>query len=121
MNAAIAYTPYIYAKNEFAHHWDNPDMDKAIYRAIDGAFSGSFKELKSGLGDMRRAFKFRDSKEGEADKKRFVCNDQPSTEKVEKKFGKDSSYAESVGRKRDGDWREHLSDRDREPELSPSR
>lgn len=121
MNAAIAYTPYIYAKNEFAHHWDNPDMDKAIYRAIDGVFSGSLKELKSGVGDIRRALKFRDAKEVAADKKRGDGQYHHFSDKVEKKFGKEGSYAESVGRKRDGDWREHLSDRDREAELSPSR
>src|SRR5690606_25589845 len=39
VNGTMAYTPYIYAKNEFAARWDSEQMDSAIYRAIDGLFS----------------------------------------------------------------------------------
>lgn len=70
VNAAFAYTPYIYAKNEFAHHWDNPDMDKAVYRAIDGMFSLNVKEMKAGVGDIRDALKFRDHKTVKNDERR---------------------------------------------------
>lgn len=53
-NAAIAYTPYIYAKNEFNSRWDNPQMDSAIYRTIDGVFGMKMGEVKSGLRDIRQ-------------------------------------------------------------------
>lgn len=57
VNGTMAYTPYIYAKNEFAHRWDNAQMDSSIYRAIDGAFSFNLKEMKAGMKDIRSALR----------------------------------------------------------------
>lgn len=52
VNASMAYTPYIFAKNEFALMWDNKAMDKAVDRTVDGMFSGKFSEVKSGVKDI---------------------------------------------------------------------
>ena len=56
-HGAFAYTPYIYAKNEFAHKWDNKSMDDALYRAIDGVFRLRPKEIKGGVKDVFSAMK----------------------------------------------------------------
>ena len=55
MNAAFAYTPYMYAKAEFANVWDNVHMDKAINEALDGAFSGNRRRFKEGVHEVRLA------------------------------------------------------------------
>lgn len=123
VNAAIAYTPYIYAKNEFAHHWDNPDMDTAIYKAIDGVFSANLKDVKEGVRGIRHALKFRDAKEVAEDKRRGE-NDGPCNfaDKVEKRGGKDGKFSDKVERASTAEWREQVATRrNQEPELSSSR
>jgi hypothetical protein len=49
VNAAVAYTPYMYAKAEFANLWDDGKMDMAIERAIDGAAKFNFGEFAQGV------------------------------------------------------------------------
>ncbi|MCH2547765.1 MAG: hypothetical protein MK052_09185 [Alphaproteobacteria bacterium] len=57
VNGAMAYTPYIYTKNEFAHRWNNPEMDGAIYRALDGVSSFNRGEIKAGFQDIRKVLR----------------------------------------------------------------
>jgi hypothetical protein len=57
VNGAMAYTPYIYTKNEFSERWNNADMDSAIYRALDGVLNFSGKEIKAGFQDIRQALR----------------------------------------------------------------
>ena len=52
VNSAISYTPYMYAKAEFANLWDDGKMDMSIERAIDGAVKLNFGEFKSGLREI---------------------------------------------------------------------
>lgn len=51
VNNSLSYTPYMIAKYEFANQWDTPQMDAALYRAIDGLDHGDAKEVKEGLKD----------------------------------------------------------------------
>ena len=52
INASISYTPYMYAKAEFANMWDNGKMDMAAERMIDGAAKLNWGEFKSGAGEV---------------------------------------------------------------------
>ncbi len=52
VNSAMSYTPYMYAKAEFANLWDDGKMDMSIERAIDGAVKLNFGEFKSGLREI---------------------------------------------------------------------
>lgn len=54
-NAAISYTPYMYAKAEFANLWDDGKTDLATERLINGATSLNWGEFKAGLGEVWRA------------------------------------------------------------------
>jgi hypothetical protein len=56
MHAAVSYTPYMYAKAEFANLWDNGKMDMAAERLIDGAASLNWGEFKAGAGEIWNAF-----------------------------------------------------------------
>jgi hypothetical protein len=56
VNASVSYTPYMYAKAEFANLWDTGKMDMAAERTVDGLFSGSWKEIKAGAGEIANAF-----------------------------------------------------------------
>jgi hypothetical protein len=51
-NAAWAYTPYMYAKAEFANLWDNKQMDGAVDRLIDAAAGVNFGEFKAGAAEV---------------------------------------------------------------------
>ena len=55
INAAFSYTPYMYAKAEFANVWDNAHMDMAIYEAIDGALEFDKNKFKTGVKEIGRA------------------------------------------------------------------
>lgn len=55
INSAMAYTPYMYAKGEFARLWDDGRMDAALERAIDGAAKLNFGEFKAGAGEVWRS------------------------------------------------------------------
>jgi hypothetical protein len=55
INAAVAYTPYMYAKAEFANLWDDGKTDTAIERLINGATSFNWGEFKAGAGEVWRA------------------------------------------------------------------
>jgi hypothetical protein len=52
VNSAMSYTPYMYAKAEFANLWDDGKMDMSIERAIDGATRLNFGEFREGLRDI---------------------------------------------------------------------
>ncbi len=51
-NAAVAYTPYMYAKAEMANLWDDGKMDASAERMINGATSFNWGEFKSGVGEV---------------------------------------------------------------------
>lgn len=60
VNASASYTPYMIAKAETALRWDRPkdrhglnEMDRAIYRLIDGVAKLDLGQIKAGLGDIR--------------------------------------------------------------------
>jgi hypothetical protein len=55
INAAISYTPYMYAKAEFANLWDDGKTDTAVERLINGATSFNWGEFKAGAGEVWRA------------------------------------------------------------------
>jgi hypothetical protein len=55
VNASIAYTPYMYAKAEFAKLWDNGKTDVAVERMIDGATKFNWGEFKAGLSEIGSA------------------------------------------------------------------
>jgi hypothetical protein len=57
VDASLAYTPYMIAKQETALRWSNKNMDNAIYRLIDGALSLNFTEAKAGLKDIGHVLK----------------------------------------------------------------
>ncbi len=52
INAALSYTPYMYAKGESARLWDTGKMDASIERLLDGATSFNFKEAKAGASEI---------------------------------------------------------------------
>jgi hypothetical protein len=59
VNASISYTPYMIAKAETALRWDRPkdssglnDMDRAIYRMLDGVASLNPGEVRAGFRDI---------------------------------------------------------------------
>lgn len=53
VNASTSYTPYMIAKAETAIRWDNPLMDDAIYRFIDGIMGLDVNKTKQGLKDIQ--------------------------------------------------------------------
>ncbi|MAR56795.1 MAG: hypothetical protein CMM93_06395 [Rickettsiales bacterium] len=68
MNASFSYTPYMIAKAETALRWDRPkdadgmnDMDRAIYRMIDGVCSLNLGEVKAGFAGIREEIVHPDS------------------------------------------------------------
>ncbi len=54
VNAAFAYTPYMYAKGEAARLWDSGKMDAAAERMIDGAAKLDYREFKAGASEVWR-------------------------------------------------------------------
>ncbi len=54
VNAAFAYTPYMYAKGEAARLWDSGRMDAAAERMIDGAAKLDYREFKAGASEVWR-------------------------------------------------------------------
>lgn len=57
VNASLAYTPYIYAKNELQHHFDTPEMDRAILKMAKNLVKGRMGEAKEGMADMIKAMR----------------------------------------------------------------
>lgn len=55
VNGSISYTPYMFAKDEFARLWDNEVTDAAIYRTLDGVGAFNPKEIASGARDIWHA------------------------------------------------------------------
>jgi len=53
--ASMSYTPYMYAKAEFANLWDSGKMDYAAERMIDGAFGLNWHEFKAGTSEVFNA------------------------------------------------------------------
>ena len=78
VNAAFAYTPYMYAKRETAVLWDNGKTDMAAERMIDGVANLDLKEIKEGASEVWRAIlhkPFADPKrEAEAQKRILLAN-----------------------------------------------
>lgn len=52
VNASLSYTPYMYAKAEFANMWDDGKMDMSAERMIDGAASFNWGEFKAGAKEV---------------------------------------------------------------------
>lgn len=78
--ASIAYTPYMYAKAEFANLWDNGKMDLATERMIDGAFKLNWGEFKKGAGEVYKAVtyqKFDPEREKEAQRRMLIDTSPP--------------------------------------------
>ncbi len=50
--AALAYTPYFWAKTEFANLWDNGRMDEAVERMLGGVAKLDYNEFKAGIGEI---------------------------------------------------------------------
>lgn len=100
VNATLAYTPYIYAKNEFAQMWDNQTMDTAVDRVVDGLFNGKGSEIKAGAKDIAKAII---RKKGD-EKKGF------SAGLSKKSTAEGASFREQLGRESAaGNWQEQLS------------
>ena len=57
--ASMSYTPYMYAKAEFANLWDSGKVDLAAERLIDGASSLNWKEVKAGAGEIFNAILYK--------------------------------------------------------------
>lgn len=55
MYASAAYTPYMYAKAEFANLWDDGKMDLAAERLVDGVAKLNWGEFKKGAGEVYNA------------------------------------------------------------------
>lgn len=60
VNSSASYTPYMIAKAETALRWDRPkdkeglnEMDRAIYRFLDGIACLNLGEVSAGFSDMR--------------------------------------------------------------------
>ena len=51
-NASVSYYPYMYVKAETAKLWDTGKMDMSAERLVDGLFSGNWKEVKAGAGEV---------------------------------------------------------------------
>ncbi len=68
--ASLSYTPYMYAKAEFAKLWDDGKMDLATERMIDGAASLNWNEFKCGTSEVWRSILHKpledDAREAEA-------------------------------------------------------
>lgn len=101
VNASMAYTPYIYAKTEFARMWDNNTMDKAVDRFVDGLFNGKFGEVKEGGRDIAKAIihSKKDKKEG------FAKEVAKSGKQVAGSFSEQLSAAKPAT----GSWQEQLT------------
>lgn len=57
--AQFAYVPYMIGKYETQQIVDTPQMDAALYRALDGLFSLNMEELCKGVQDIGRILTFR--------------------------------------------------------------
>ena len=55
VRASMSYTPYMYAKAEFANMWDNGATDMAAERLIDGVAALNWSEFKAGVGEVWNA------------------------------------------------------------------
>lgn len=112
VNGTMAYTPYIYTKNEFAHRWDTPKMDSAIYRAIDGMFGFNMGELKAGAREMREAMKNRGSD---------VCASHPETVPMQYDKSKGAFVRHQAPAENASSWRDRVSKPAEEQESSLER
>jgi|GEM_PF-1496509 len=66
--AAASYTPYMYAKAEFANIWDNGKTDMAAERMIDGVAKLNWGEFKAGLGEVWNAVLYKPLADPEREK-----------------------------------------------------
>ncbi len=81
INAAFAYTPYMYAKGEAARLWDTGKMDTATERMIDGAASLNLGEFKAGASEVWQSIirkPFSDPKREIEAKKRILEDISPA-------------------------------------------
>ncbi|MBM3618204.1 MAG: hypothetical protein FJX23_06615 [Alphaproteobacteria bacterium] len=101
VNASMAYTPYIFAKNEFALMWDNKSMDKAVDRTVDGMFSGKFSEVKSGVKDIAQVIASR--RKVKKDEKGFADSLRPAGPET-------ARFADKLPRERTAaNWQEQVA------------
>lgn len=80
INASASYTPYMYAKAEFANLWDDGKMDMATERMIDGATKFSWREFKAGAYEVWRSIlhkPFVDPKRNDEAMRRVELDDSP--------------------------------------------
>lgn len=102
VNAAVSYTPYMYAKAEFGHKWDTGKMDLAAERMIDGASSLNWAEFKAGLNEVRHAIMqtpFEDA-ERETEAKRRIQIDTSAAET----FDREQEMIEERERQLSAEW-----------------
>ncbi len=98
-NAALTYTPYFWAKTEFANLWDNARMDIAIDRALSGAGNLKPGEFMAGLHEMGRVLQQKEltDPEREAQAKEAIRTDVSAADIFDPKvfqFGKQAKTQE---------------------------
>lgn len=128
VNGAMAYTPYIYTKNEFAQRWNNKDMDTAIYRAIDGVLGFNKSEFKAGFQDIKSALRKKapdvTSSHPETIPEDYDRENGEFVKKFSKKNNeKDAPFAERISREpnAEGSWKDQVNAREESSSLLPSR
>ncbi len=102
--AAASYTPYMYAKAEFANLWDNGKMDLAAERLIDGAAKLNWGEFKKGVGEVYNSVLYRplaDPKREVEAQRRMLVDTSPADVFVE-------TQAEQVIQKQKANWRDRV-------------
>lgn len=124
VNGAMAYTPYIYTKNEFAERWNNAEMDSAIYRMLNGVQHFNKAEAKAGFLDIKKVLRQKAPDITHSHPETIPANYDEKHGHFVKKLGdrdKNPTYAKKIT-PADGpktSWQEQTSNRDeREPLVS---
>ena len=96
--ASASYTPYMYAKAEFARLWDDGKMDMATERMIDGATSFNWGEFKAGTGEVWRAILHKPLVEPgrEAEAQRRIKLDTSDSDAINRGRREQRSWSERV-------------------------
>jgi hypothetical protein len=122
INGAMAYTPYIYTKNEFSHRWNNKSMDNAIYRTIDGLFGFNAKEIKAGFQNIRQALRQKSPDTSTSHPETIPEDFDREAGEFVKKIGKKSDAKENGFAEKlqpASSWKEHLATSgSKEPSLT---
>lgn len=104
--AALSYTPYMYAKAEFANLWDNGKMDLSAERMIDGLTKLNWGEFKKGAHEVYNTVLYRPLPEPEREaeaKRRMVLDTSPPAD-----FDKTQAEQIAAKHKLDSNWRERV-------------